>query len=326
MKQSLHSFLQKCVLSLSLALALHFSSFSQLSAGNYFEGGITVGPMAFLGDLGGHAGTGTTFLKDYNMKTTKLSFGASVTAHPAEWLGIRLALNYGNVGGSDAIITDKGGDENTRKNRNLDFRSVIVEGYLAAEIYPTVFLENDPTDVQGRLRPYGLLGIGVFHFNPQGTYTDSATGNQSWVDLRPLHTEGEGFVEYPGRKVYALTQINIPMGVGIKYYITEDINIAFEIVHRKTFTDYIDDVSTTYVDPSLFSKYLSPAQAQMATEMANKSSLKYTPNSGYNPGSKRGDPSQKDAYFTAGFKLGIRLANRSQTEWRNSTHCPVMRF
>ena len=192
MKKSLHSLLQKCVLSLSLALALHFSSFGQLSAGNYFEGGISVGPMGFLGDLGGNYGKGTSFVKDYNLPTTQLSFGASVTAHPAEWLGIRLALNYGNVSGSDAKTTGKGGEEETRRNRNLDFRSAIVEGFLAAEIYPTVFLENDPTDVQGRLRPYGILGIGVFHFNPQGTYTDP-NGNTTWVDLRPLHTEGEGF-------------------------------------------------------------------------------------------------------------------------------------
>ena len=326
MKKSLHSLLQKCVLSLSLALILHFSSFSQLSAGNYFEGGITVGPMAYLGDLGGNFGKGTTFIKDYNIPNTQLSFGFSITAHPAEWLGIRFALNYGNISGDDAKTTGKGGEEETRRNRNLNFRSAIAEGYLAAEFYPTVFLENDPTDVQGRIRPYGLLGIGIFHFNPQGTYTDPATGNQSWVYLRPLHTEGEGFAEYPGRKEYALTQINIPMGVGIKYYIDENINISFEIVHRKTFTDYIDDVSTTYVDPSLFSKYLSPAQAQIATEMSNKSPLRFTPNSGYNPGDKRGDPSQKDAYFTAGFKLGIRLLNRNEQEWRNSTHCPVMRF
>jgi outer membrane protein with beta-barrel domain len=326
MKKSLHSLLQKCALSLSLALALHFSSFSQLSAGNYFEGGITVAPMGFLGDLGGHYGKGTSFLKDYNMNTTKLSFGVSVTAHPAEWLGVRLALNYGNVAGDDANVTNKGGDEETRKARNLNFRSSILEGFLAAEVYPTVFFENDPTDVQGRLRPYGILGIGVFHFNPQGTYTDPNSGVQSWVYLRPLRTEGEGFAEYPERKEYALTQINIPMGVGVKYYFNENVNIAFEIVHRKTFTDYIDDVSTAYVDPSLFSKYFSPAQAAIAAQMSNKSPLSTTPNSGYTPGDKRGDPNQKDAYFTAGFKIGIRLGSSSDQQWRNSTRCPVMRF
>jgi len=325
MKKSLHSLVQKCVLMLSLLFAFHFSSFSQLSAGNYFEGGIVIAPMGFLGDLGGHQGKGTTFLKDYNLNETKVSFGLAVTAHPAEWLGIRAAINFGKISGSDDNITAKGGDEDTRKNRNLDFRSNIIEGYIAAEVYPTVFLENDPTDVQGRLRPYGVLGVGAFHFNPQGTYTNPS-GITSWINLRPLHTEGQGYAEYPERKEYSLTQINIPMGVGIKYYFSNNLNIAFEIIHRKTFTDYIDDVSTTFVDPSVFSAHMSPAQAAIATQMANKSPLNGTPNSGYNPGDKRGNPNQNDAYFTAGFKIGIRIGTSGEQQWRNSTRCPVMRF
>jgi hypothetical protein len=326
MKRNLHGLVCKYTLLLTLPLALSYTSFSQLSAGTYLEGGITVGPMGYLGDLGGNFGKGTTFLKDYNVPNTQLSYGAFVTAHPSEWLGIRLAFNLGNVVGNDAKTTGKGGEEESRRNRNLDFRSHITEGFLATEFYPTVFLENDPTDVQGRLRPYGLIGIGVFHFNPQGTYYDSTTHQTSWVYLRPLHTEGEGFPEYPDRKEYSLTQICIPLGVGIKYYINENINVSFEIIHRKLFTDYLDDVSTTFIDPSLFRKYLSPAQATIAIEMANKSSLRGIPNSDYNPGDKRGDPTQNDAYFTAGFKLSMRLGALYGREWRNSTRCPILRF
>ena len=315
MKKCLHSLL-KCALISSFFLTLHFASFSQLSAGNYLEGGIVVAPMGFLGDLGGHFGKGTTFLKDYNMNTTKLSFGIAVTAHPSEWLGFRVALNYGGVSGDDANISTKSdGIEQARRNRNLNFRSNIYEGFIAGELYPTVFFENDPTDVQGRLRPYGLLGIGVFHFNPQGT-----DWNGDWVDLQPLHTEGQGIVA--GKKPYALTQMNIPMGVGVKYYFTDNLNIAFELIHRKTFTDYIDDVSTTFVDPSVF----TGPNATLSSYMSNKSPLRGVPNSGYNPGDKRGDPHQNDAYFTMGFKLGIRLVSKSTAEWRNSTHCPVLRF
>src|ERR1700748_3321786 len=104
MKKGLHSFLYKCVFSLVIFLAIHFTSNAQLSAGNYFEGGITVGPMVFLGDLGGHFGRGTSFLKDYNMKATKLSVGAFIAAHPSELLGFRLAINYGEVEGDDNYI------------------------------------------------------------------------------------------------------------------------------------------------------------------------------------------------------------------------------
>ena len=74
MKTGLHS-LRKCLCSLAIVLVFYNSSYSQLSAGNYFEAGVTVGPMVFLGDLGGHHGVGTTFLKDYNMNATKLAYG-----------------------------------------------------------------------------------------------------------------------------------------------------------------------------------------------------------------------------------------------------------
>ncbi|HLY69218.1 MAG TPA: hypothetical protein VKR53_05785 [Puia sp.] len=326
MKRSLHGLLCKYALLLTVTLALSYTSFSQLSAGTYFEGGLTAGPMVFLGDLGGHTGKGTTFIKDYNLPTTRLTVGAFIAAYPAEWLGFRLDLNYGGLAGNDQLITPKGGDEDTRKNRNLDFRTKIGEAFVAAEFYPTVFFENEPTDVQGRLRPYALLGIGVFHFNPQGSYYDSTTHQTSWVDLRPLHTEGEGFAEYPDRKEYSLTQINIPVGVGIKYYLNENINLSFEIIHRKTFTDYIDDVSTSYIDPALFSKYLPASEVPVAVEMANKSPLRNVPGSGYGINGKRGDPTQNDAYFTAGFKLAIRLGAGNGREWRNSTRCPILRF
>jgi hypothetical protein len=281
--------------------------------------------MVFLGDLGGHAGRGTTLVKDWNWPTTKLAFSAYYTTYPMQWLGFRFSLTYGRIEGDDGLIKKNGGDELTRLARNLDFRSKIYEGTVMAEFYPTVFLEEDAEDVAGRLRPYGVLGLGVFHFNPQGTYKDPVTGETYWVDLKPLHTEGQGFPEYPDRKNYSLTQLNIPMGVGIKYFFSENVSISFEIVHRKTFTDYIDDVSTKYIDPALFDKYLSPSQAAMARYMSNKSINGYnTP--GYRKGDNRGDVTQKDAYFTSGFKIGFRIGGGSADRWRNSTHCPLLRF
>jgi hypothetical protein len=281
--------------------------------------------MVFLGDLGGHAGKGTTFIKDYNMNTTKLAFGGYFAAFPTQWLGFRFSLNFGSLEGSDQTIKPKGGDEETRLARNLDFQSKIIEGTAMAEIYPTVFLEEDPDDVTARLRPYGVIGLGLFHFNPQGSYHDPNTGDTYWVNLQQLHTEGEGFAEYPDRKPYKLTQLNIPIGVGVKYFLSENLNISFEIVHRKTFTDYIDDVSTKYIDPSLFYKYLSPTLAPVAAAISNKAAQGYnTP--GYGVKARRGDPTQNDAYFTAQFKLGIRIGGRTSDRWRNSTHCPLLRF
>jgi hypothetical protein len=321
MKTGLHS-LRKCLCSLAVALALYNPSYSQLSAGNYFEAGITVGPMVFMGDLGGHYGVGTTFLKDYNMNATKLCFGFYAAAHPSELLGIRLSANFGSIEGDDNYIVDKGGEEVARLNRNLNFKSSITEANLMFELYPTVLFEDEPTDQTGRLRPYGVIGVGVFHFNPMGEYVDPNTSQTSWIYLQPLHTEGQGFVA--GANNYSLTQINIPMGFGAKYYINNKINVSAEFLYRKTFTDYIDDVSTKFGDPAVLQSNLPNGTSQIAIAMANKSPLQGIPGSNYNPGDKRGDPTQKDAYFTIGLKLGIRLG--SDHSYDNSTRCPLLRF
>jgi hypothetical protein len=305
-------------------MVFYTPSFCQLSAGNYFEAGFTVGPMVFLGDLGGHMGKGTPFLKDYNMNATKLSYGVYLAAHPNELLGFRLSVNFGKVDGDDNYIRAKGGEEEARLDRNLNFKSNISEATLMLELYPTVIFEDQPTEVTGRLRPYGVAGVGVFHFNPMGTYIDPNTSQPTWVYLQPLHTEGQGFPEYPDRKNYALTQLNIPLGVGIKYYFSEKVNLSFEVIHRKTFTDYLDDVSTKFVDPSLFAANLPAGDAQIASAMSNKSPLRGVPGMLYTPGDKRGDPAQKDAYFTFGLKLGIRLG--SDHSYDNSTRCPLLRF
>jgi hypothetical protein len=287
-------------------------SYGQLTEStSHFEAGITVGPSNFLGDLGGNMGRGTTFLKDNNIQMTKLTFGGFVSYHPSEMFSFRLAVNIGTLEGDDAIIKPKGGLEEARKVRNSNFRSKFTEGLLLAEVYPLVFLEDDPTDNYRKFRPYAVAGIGAFKYNPEGF--DPLT-NQ-WVALKPLRTEGQGFAEFPDRKEYKLSQLNIPMGVGIKYFMSENVNLSFEIIHRKTFTDYIDDVSTTYIDPALFYTYLPSNLAPLAERMANKSSGVYV------PGNKRGTATNNDAYYSAGFKLGFRLGNNNR--YSNSTSCPI---
>jgi hypothetical protein len=319
MKQTLHSFRGKCSVFLLCASLFSFSAFSQLSAGTYWEGGVTIAPSNFLGDLGGNPGKGSTFLKDNNFSQTRFFFGGFVAVHPSELIGARFSLNYGRLSGDDAVIKGKGGIEEARRLRNLNFKSSVIEALLMAEIYPTVLLEADPTDVYHKIRPYGVAGIGAFRFNPKGQ--DPGTGQ--WVDLQPLRTEGQGMAEYPDRKPYKLTQLNIPLGVGIKYYVSDNFALSFEIIHRKTMTDYVDDVSTQYIDPNLFYNYLPAAQAAIADRTYNKSPLRAV-NSGFSVGDKRGTKENNDAYYSAGFKLSWRLF--SGDAWANSTRCPVVRY
>lgn len=307
-------FFRKSYVLLILSLLLLKTSYSQFNNGA-FEAGVIIAPSNFLGDLGGNAGKGAPFLKDNNISMTRMIAGAHISYQPADWYGVRLALNYGSIAGDDAVIKGKGGLEEARKVRNLNFRSKIAEAYLVGEIYPTVFLEANPTERFHKFRPYGLAGIGVFHFNPQGK--DPQTGD--WVNLKALHTEGQGFPEVAGRKNYSLNQLNIPLGLGIKYFLSERVSIGFDIITRKTFTDYIDDVSTDYIDNNLFYKNLPLNVAVVANRMYDKSAS----SANRNAGEKRGTSGHNDSYYAGGIKLSIRFGDINPI--LSSSRCPVFR-
>lgn len=327
MKKSLHAALVFCTLSMA---CLHASNAKAqaLQFGNedrtIFEVGLNIGPSFFLGDLGGNRGEGSRFIKDVNLSLTKLTYGAYATVYPKDWLGVRVAAQFGKLEGKDKIIAPKGGDELFRKQRNLDFRTNLFEAYVAAEVYPLQLLFNRYGDYNPRLQPYGVVGVGMYKYNPQGSLTDG-NGNVRWYDLKPLHLEGQGFDEYPDRKEYNLTQINIPLGVGAKYYLTEKVNISFEILLRKSFNDYVDDVSTTYIDPALYDKYLTPQNAAIARKISDKMvNLVSNPNvTRFAPGEQRGNPNQNDSWFTTFLKFGWKLNATADRNLIKRMRCPV---
>jgi len=273
------------------------------------EAGLNFGPTFFLGDLGGKVGKGGAFIKDLNYQLTKLMKGAFITVYPNEWMGLRLAGQLTYVEGVDSIISTNGVDELWRKQRNLDFKSNIWEVYTAIEFYPIQFWKRNDEDYDPRFRPYFFGGVGLFKFNPRGSLRDQ-NGNVTWHELQPLRTEGQGFPEYPDRKRYKLTQMNIPFGAGVKYILGEKMNLGLELLYRKTFTDYIDDVSTNYIDGNHFYSNLPSPDADIAYRISDKTIGLVTPGVGrYSQGTQRGNPNNNDAYFSFLLKLGIRLGN-----------------
>jgi len=309
------------VLALFISLNLFSTrSFSQsiTSGDGKFEIGLGFGPMFFLGDLGGSAGIGKDFVKDLDFPLTKFSKMIYANYYPAEWLGFRIALNHGTLAGSDAEAPNKGGAEVDRLLRNLSFKTSILEGYVAAEIYPTVFFEQYD-GLAKKFRPYGLIGIGMLKYNPK------AKLDGQWVELKPLRLEGQGMVEYPNSKEYSLMQKEIPMGFGFKYYLKENMYVGLEVLHRQLFTDYIDDVSTGYVDPTVFSNYLSPADATKARRLYYRGTYQ---NAVSNPGLiqtfQRGDPKDQDAFFSTILRFGWRLnGSDPNSRARRQMRCPV---
>jgi Domain of unknown function (DUF6089) len=315
MKTNLNAVRLPVLVCLFISLSLTSRSQSISSSNGKLEIGLGIGPMFFLGDLGGSAGVGKTFIKDLDVPLTKLNKGLYLNYYPTEWFGFRIAANHGVVEGDDAQAPNKGGAELDRKYRGLNFRSTIKEAYAAIEIYPTYFMEKYD-GLQGKLRPYVVAGVGVYHFNPEAKDVDG-----KWVKTAPLRLEGQGFSQYPDSKPYKLTQMNVVAGFGFKYYLKENMYLGFEVLHRKLFTDYVDDVSHNYyVDPITFDQNLSAANAVTARRLYYRGTYSFPTTRPYQDFAERGDPKQNDAFFSSIIRMGWRLNNNAETK---HLKCPV---
>ena len=271
-----------------------------------FEVGGSFGIMNCLTDVGGIRGNGRPFLKDLTFGNNRLNGSIYLSALYKYAVGVRLEGTFGTIKAYDSISLKSVSEG--RYERNISFKSNISEISLVAEFHPLfIFInwlnrDNEPP----RLSPYLAAGVGFFSFNPQ------AKLNNNWIDLQPLSTEGQGFAEYPNRKVYKLKQLSFPVGVGFKYELSPAINLRFEIIDRITTTDYLDDLSTRYVNPNLFSKYFTGTQlanAQALNDRRSKTNPEYPINP--NGGQLRGNPKNKDSYFTCNFKVGLSFGREA---------------
>lgn len=231
-------------------------------------------------------------------------------AHLAGGLGVGYAINEHFVARAGFLIGKLSGDDQYGRNsvRNLKFQTTLTEGRLALQ-YLFRPLEYKT------LTPYVFAGVAVFHFNP---YTYDTSGSKNY--LKPLTTEGQGFV--PGRDEYSLTGFAIPFGGGVKLSLSETVNIGLELGLRKTFTDYIDDVSTTYADQSL----LLANSGAKAVELAYRGGELKTGGLYPAAGTTRGGATFKDWYYFTGLTLSFLLGDGSGGRSRgngNGIGCPV---
>jgi len=293
---------------ISLFLLIYLYSFQGWAQSDYYstpltyEAGISIGPMNSLTDIGGRNGRGRRGPKDLNLKSTTLYGSIYGMATYKHFLALRLEGTIGSIRSNDSLLKSSKINEGAigRYSRNLSFRSRIYELSLTAEFHPIDFFStSDPVGYPPALSPFGIGGVGVFRFNPQ------ANLNGKWIDLRPLHTEGEGFAEYPDSKEYKLTKMNVPLGVGLYFELSPSLNLRIEYINRILFTDYLDDVHNKYIDPSLFQKYLSGQNLTNALLLNNRGRTDVLPaQTTAHPGGRRGNPLNNDSYFTINFKVG----------------------
>lgn len=238
------------------------------------EYGVCVGGSQYFGDLN----------ERWGFKTISPAYGAYVRKHLNYYIALKGCINYTNVG-----YDDKYNDAPYSKQRNLNFKSNIFEVTAQAEFNFFKFITGDYSH---RLTPYLTGGLGVFYYNPYTEYK----GVKYY--LREMGTEGQN-AGYDNRK-YSNFSMCVPIGGGIKFWLRPGINLSIEIADRLTFTDYLDDVSTTYVGASKFPK-ISVANPSLALQ--DRSGELNSGDQLGRAGKQRGNPSSKDQYLMAIFSL-----------------------
>ena len=233
------------------------------------ELGIFVGGSLFHGDVGYQNA-------EYSVLDSRPVLGIHLKRNFNYHFGVMFSISKGSLFADDMSSGDA-----FIQLRGLHFKSKITEFGLLFEFNfkPYLSYDNDHNH-----SPFIFSGITKFYFNPQAQYSD---GN--WYNLRPLSTEGQESDLYPSRDFYKLNGIAIPIGIGYKVNIYEFLTLSFNLGWRLTFTDYIDDVSTTYVESTLLS--------DLTSELMDPSEYHFP------SGFQRGNPYNKDKYGFFGLSI-----------------------
>lgn len=266
------------LLSFICCIGLVHSAHSQVFT-RYSELGLFGGVSYYMGDLN----PGKQFFM------VRPGVGLVYRYNPSKRFTWQIHGLYGSVQAEDA----RSSAEN-QVLRNLSFRSQILE--FAALLHFN-FFNYEIGNPETPATPYIFGGLSLYHFNPK------ADNNGEWIALQPLGTEGQGSTVYASRKPYSLLGANIPFGVGVKFHALRRLGFSVEWGLRKTFTDYIDDVSTTYADPDV----LYATHGQMSALLADRSLV----NPGKsNTGRQRGNENTNDWYSFAGLTITYKIVPR----------------
>jgi hypothetical protein len=251
-----------------------------------YEFSLGIGASNFLGELGGANQIGTHGLKDFEWSATNLAAAIGLRYKISKYFALNTHLTYGRVSGDDKLT-----EEPARHLRNLNFVSNIyefninLEGAYQEEQMGNIYHRKGTHGLHGyEVYMYGFAGVGIFYFDPKATY-DGTT-----YHLHDLGTEGQG---WGGKSQYSLLQFCIPLGVGFKYTLDRTWGVGLELGVRKTFTDYIDDVSTVYFD---FSNTGAPDYIKELADPSHQEA-----------GAQRGNSKENDAYIFAVFSVNYRL-------------------
>jgi hypothetical protein len=266
----------------ALVMSVPAPSFAQDAIVQEGEFGVGLGASHYFGDLNTRA----------HLNRPKVAATLFFRKNFSNYISARIGASYARLGFSDKYNTHN----EYMYRRNLSFNTNVWELTLQGDFNFFRFMPGEPGF---NYTPYITFGVGAFSYDP------FAYLNKEKIFLRPLNTEGQGTSLYPDRKPYSAMALCIPFGVGIKYSLNEKINVGFEVLYRFAQTDYLDDVSTTYVDPIVFYDPASGLPVPPALLLHDRSNEIGEPIG--LPGRARGNSKQKDQYVTAMFHVTFNL-------------------
>ena len=291
----------KNLLYLAVFVFLSSSVFAQYN----WDYGIKLGGANYLGDIGGKLEMRRDFMWDMHMNQTNIAVGAYGRYKFSKRMAIAANFDYFQINDADSQITNP-----ARQARNMNFRNRMFELGIRGEL--TIFYDND---VGGRgyynpdFKLYAFGGLSVYRHNPQGQIFKEGELQYGgdWHNLRPWETEGVSYGKFG---------VAIPAGLGMYFTFDKTWRFGWEMSWRTTFTDYLDDVSTTYVDPStlepLAAEFASQTYSALIAEIDDPFSGSVNDHR-YVDGfaTKRGDPTHNDSYITSQFTIGRVIRGRS---------------
>jgi Domain of unknown function (DUF6089) len=292
--------MRNLLLILVLMLSFTISGYAQYR----IDYGFSIGATNYLGEFGGGEGEREGFVKDMKLGFTRWTLGGFYRTRVSNKIAVKGALNYIRLTGDDA----KTGNP-ARRGRNLNFKNDMYELLVTGEYY---FYKVNDVGGTGRYSTdfnlYLFGGIGAFYSNPKGQ-----TDGGEWVALKPLQTEGQS---------YSNINLTLPLGIGFYYTLNRRYRLGMEISWRTTFTDYIDDASTTYVNgyDGISNKTTQAVLDEINAESGGDPIVLELRH--YDVGRKRGDPSNNDSYMTA--TVNFSWAIRGKSKFYKAKHSWVL--
>ncbi|MCJ8164743.1 DUF6089 family protein [Pontibacter sp. E15-1] len=290
----------------------------------YGSVGVTLAAANYFGDI-----VPAPDFTSFRFKSTRPDVGINYTYRFAPRVSFRTSFNWMRIMGDDRLSASVDEGENApRFKRNLSFRNDIKE--LSAVAVFDLFENRNYYRRRPDFVPYGFLGVAVLHHNPKAYYVNGSRDGLNaandiptgWYELQPLGTEGQyasNASDYP--KPYSRVQIAIPFGIGVRYKIDRNLDLSLEVGWRKTFTDYLDDASSSFASKAdiLNGGGSNPKAATILSDRSAEAGFATTqdpsgtvydivPGYGTSANKKRGNNSDDDWYITTGITLNYILA------------------